>query len=364
MVRAVITPGVGESIEIREVEPAPLGEGDVRVRIAAAGVCHSDLSLTNGTIPGEFPVVLGHEAAGLVTELGPAVSGLGLGDHVILNWAPPCRRCAYCLRAEPWLCAENAGLATRTAGVLLDGEPVRSTLGLGSLAEEVVVPASAVVFVPEAVLLDLAALLGCAVFTGLGAVLRTAEVRAGESVAVIGLGGVGLSAIAGARRAGATPIFAIDRSAEKETLARALGADEFLLATDELARTLRTHTEGLGCDHVFDCVGAASTIRTAWSSARRGGHVTLVGVGSREETVSFNPLELYYYARTLTSSVYGSSDPERDLPALAAGILDGSLDLSPLLTHRIGLDGVAEAFARMEAGVGGRSVVVFDTPVE
>jgi S-(hydroxymethyl)glutathione dehydrogenase / alcohol dehydrogenase len=359
MARALVAFGVGAPLEVVEVEPPPLGPGDVRIAIAAAGICHSDLSMTNGTIPSEFPVVLGHEAAGVLAEVGGEVSELHAGQHVVLNWAPPCRECAFCSRGEPWLCTRNAGVACADRGARLGGAPLFATLGVGAFCEEIVLPASHVVAVPDDLPLETAALLGCAVLTGTGAVRRTARVRAGESVAVIGLGGVGLSVLAGARLAGATTVLGIDRSSDKEALALAEGASEFLLASDELVREVRARTGGLGADHVFDCVASAATIRSAWQATRRGGTTVVVGVGPRSDEVRFNALELFHYARTLTSSVFGSSDPERDLPELVAAVTGGDLDPARLATHRCGLEGVAEAFARMENGVGGRTLITF-----
>jgi S-(hydroxymethyl)glutathione dehydrogenase / alcohol dehydrogenase len=312
--------------------------------------------MLNGTIPCEFPLILGHEAAGTIAEVGAEVT-LAIGQPVVVNWAPPCRACAFCLRGEPWLCAENAGVSSRDRGVRLDGSLVLSTLGVGAFAEEVVLPASSVVPIPNELPLESAALLGCAVLTGVGAVQRTARVAAGESVAVIGLGGVGLSVLAGARLAGAHPVIAVDRVPDKEALARGEGATEFVVADDELARRIRSLTDGRGADHVFDCVGSAVTIRAAWQSARRGGKAIVVGVGGRDEVVSFNALELFHFARTLTSSVFGSSDPAADLPDLVRAVLTGEIDPARLVTHRCGLDGVSEAFDRMTHGVGGRTLV-------
>ena len=356
MARAVVAFGVGAPLEVREVEAAPLSPSDVRVEIAAAGVCHSDLSMLNGTIPCDFPLILGHEAAGTIVEVGRDVT-LAVGQPVVLNWAPPCRACAFCLRGEPWLCAENAGVSSRDRGVKLDGAPVVSTLGVGAFTDEVVLPATSVVPISRELPLESAALLGCAVLTGVGAVQRTAHVVAGESVAVIGLGGVGLSVLAGARLAGAHPVIAVDRVAEKEPLARGEGATEFVVSDEELARRIRALTEGRGADHVFDCVGSAATIRTAWQSARRGGKAVVVGVGGRDEAVSFNALELFHFARTLTSSVFGSSDPAADLPGLVDAVLAGEIDPARFVTHRCGLDGVTEAFDRMAQGIGGRTLV-------
>ncbi|MEV1328096.1 alcohol dehydrogenase catalytic domain-containing protein [Micromonospora costi] len=355
--RALVVRGAGGTPRVEEVElPAP-GPGEVRVAVRAAGVCHSDLSMVNGTIAAPYPLVLGHEAAGVVAEVGAGVSRVTPGAHVVLNWAPPCRRCWYCGHGEPWLC-ERGGTPASARGRTAAGEPLHVTLGLGALAEEVVVPEEAVIPVPAELPFDAAALLGCAVLTGAGAVRRTAAVVDGESVAVIGLGGVGLSVVGAARAAGADPVLAVDVSPAKADLALAAGATEFLLADDSLSRGVRERTGGRGVDHAFECVGRGSTIRTAWRATRRGGKVTVVGMGAKDDVVPLGALEIFHSARTLRSSVYGSSDPDRDVPELARSVLDGSLDLAPLITDRTGLDGAAAAFDRMARGEGARTVVV------
>ncbi|MFX0592717.1 alcohol dehydrogenase catalytic domain-containing protein [Melissospora conviva] len=346
-------------LAVEPIRLPALGPGDVRVRIRAAGVCHSDLSMVNGTLAATFPLVLGHEAAGVVAEVGTDVDGVVPGDHVVLNWAPPCRQCWHCRHGEPWLCAAS-GRPCAPGGTTADGEQLQVTLGLGALATEVVVPANAVIGVPAELGFEQAALLGCAVLTGVGAVGNTAGVRPGQSVLVVGLGGVGLSVLIAARRAGAGPIIAVDRSVGKEKLALASGASHFLPADDALSGQIRALTEGRGVDHAFECVGRSATIRTAWRATRRGGTVTVVGMGAKDDLLSLSALEIFHSARTLRSSVYGSADPDQEVPQLARAVRDGSLDLRPLITHRVGLDGAAEAFRRMERGEGARTVVVFD----
>ncbi|EHR53590.1 Zn-dependent alcohol dehydrogenase, class III [Saccharomonospora marina XMU15] len=357
MVKAVIVDEQGAPPRIADLELPAAGPNDVRVRVAATGVCHSDLSMVDGTLAPRFPLVLGHEAAGTVVEAGAAVTSVGPGDRVVLNWAPACRHCWFCLHGEPWLCSAVEGVASVPRGHLADGTQAHVCMGVGALAEEVVLPATAVVPLPETVPLDLAALLGCAVLTGIGAVRNTAGVRSGESVLVVGLGGIGLSAVLGARLAGAGPIVAVDVAREKEELALRAGATHFLLSEPKLARQVRGLTGGRGADHAFDCVGAPATIRSAWSSVRRGGSCTVVGIGRRDAEVTFNPLELFHFSRTLTSSVYGASDPSRDVALLAGQIELGRLDLSLLVTHRITPEAVGEAFRRMRAGEGARSLV-------
>ncbi|GIJ19139.1 alcohol dehydrogenase [Micromonospora gifhornensis] len=357
--KGLVARAAGTPPRVEQVDLPDIDTGQVRVAIRAAGVCHSDLSMVDGTIAAPYPLLLGHEAAGVVVEIGDGVDRVAVGDHVVLNWAPPCRACWSCTHGEPWLC-EHTGTPATDAGHTLDGEPLHVTLGLGALAEQVVVPQHAMVVVPADLPFPTAALLGCAVLTGVGAIRRTADVRPGDSVAVIGLGGVGLSAVAAARAAGAATVIAVDVSPAKADLARAAGATDFLLADDTLSRAVRTLTGGRGVDHAVECVGRAATIRTAWRATRRGGQVIVVGMGGKDDIVGLSALEIFHSARTLRSSVYGSSDPDRDLPELARAVLDGSFDLDFLVSDRVSLDEAPEALARMARGEGARTVVLFD----
>lgn len=366
MVRAAVLPAVNAPLEIAEIElPAP-GPGQVRIKLAAAGVCHSDLSLSNGTLKQRAPAVLGHEGAGTVTAVGEGVSRLAPGAQVVLNWAPSCGGCHFCGLGEPWLCAEAGAAATVPYATLAsDGRELYPGLGTAVFAEETVVPERAALPLPDGVPLTDAALLGCAVLTGWGAVHHSARVRAGESVVVFGVGGVGLATVQAARIAGAKTIVAVDVSPAKEELARAAGATEFVPAGDpeffekEGARRVRRLTGGHGADVAVECVGRAETIRAAWSSTRRGGRTTVVGIGGQDQRVSFSALELFYFGRTLSGCVYGNSDPAADLPVIAEHIRAGALDLSGLVTDRIGLDGIPAAFDAMLAGRGGRALIVF-----
>lgn len=359
MVQAAVLRAAGEPMRLEDIDIAGPGPGQVRVRLAATGVCHSDLSLAFGRLRQSLPTVLGHEGAGTVVDVGEGVIGVAPGDRVVLCWAPPCRECWFCTVGEPHLCERAADRSTRPYATAADGTALYPGLSTGAFATETVLPAMAVLPLPDDVPLEHAALLGCAVMTGVGAVLNTAGVRRGESVAVLGLGGVGLSVVQGARIAGATPIIAADRSTEKLALARTCGADETLVSGPDLVQEIRARTGGRGADHVFDCVGTAATIRTCWSMARRGGHLTVVGIGGKDDLVSFSALELFYYARTISGCVYGSMDPDRDVPMLLEQVRSGGLDLGALITRRIGLDDVDSAFAEMDAGVGARSLVVF-----
>lgn len=336
---------------------------EVRVRLAASGICHTDLSVRDGSIPALLPCTLGHEGAGIVTEVGGAVSDVGAvrtGDHVVLTWSVPCRRCRYCLRGEAQLCPQ--GLLHAFGEPYGDsGGPVWPSMGAGTLAEETLVPAAAVIPVDPALPLDLAALLGCAAITGVGAVLRTSVVRPGESVMVIGCGGVGLAAIQGARLAGAARIIAVDLVAAQLPAAMANGATHTVDASaGDLTTAIRDLTGGEGVDHAIEVVGKPAAIRAAYDATRRGGTVTVVGAAGIAETVTFPAQSLMAEGKTIRGSVYGASDPARDIPLLAELALCGRLDLAALITRRIGVDDVEAAFTDMAAGHGARSVVCFE----
>ncbi len=361
MVRAAVLPAVGAPLEVTEIDLPDPGPGQVRVRLAAAGVCHSDLSLSNGTLRQPVPAVLGHEGAGTVTAVGGDVEGVVPGDRVVLNWAPSCGGCHLCGLGEPWLCVNAGnGAGTPYARRADDGTPLYPGLGTAVFAEETVVPARALLPLPEGIPLADAALLGCAVLTGFGAVHHATDLRPGETVAVFGIGGVGLAVLQAARIAGAARVVAVDVSDAKEGLARAAGATDFLVASAETARQIRKLTDGHGTDAAIECVGRSATIRTAWSSTRRGGRATIVGIGAVTDQVVFNALELFHFGRTLKSCVYGNSDPATDLPVLAAHVNAGRLDLGAMVTERIGLDDVPAALAALPAGRGGRALITFD----
>src|SRR5581483_2088616 len=325
--KGAVLRAVHEPLTIEDVELEPPGPGRVRVRIAASGVCHSDLSLVDGTMPQPMPAVLGHEGAGVVTEVGPGVETPRVGDHVILSWIAPCRACAACRRGQPTLC--ETGMQHAFAGPYgtANGDPVMAGLGTATFAQETVVPASAAIVVDPDFPLELGALVGCGVVTGVGAVVNTAQVRPGETVAVVGCGGVGLAAIQGARLSGAARIVAVDRVAAKLDMARDGGAD-----------------------HAVEVVGSSATILAAYAMARRGGAVTIVGAGRFDDTVTFPVLGLMVDAKRIQGSVYGAADPARDFPRMVALQRAGQLDLEKLVTRRIALDEVNDAFRAMTAG--------------
>ncbi|MFI0981580.1 Zn-dependent alcohol dehydrogenase [Streptomyces sp. NPDC021093] len=360
MTRAAILRAPHTPLEVTDIDlPAP-APGQVRIRLAAAGVCHSDLSLTNGTMRVPVPAVLGHEGAGTVTAVGEGITHLAPGDDVVLNWAPSCGSCHACGLGEVWLCADAlTGSGDIYARTTADGTDLHPGLNVAAFAEETVVAAKCVVPAPPGIPLTDAALLGCAVLTGYGAVHHSARVREGETVVVYGVGGVGLAALQSARIAGAAQIIAVDVSPAKEELARAAGATDYLVASDTTAKEVRRLTGGHGADVAVECVGRAATIRTAWESTRRGGRTTVVGIGGKDQQVTFNALEIFHWGRTLTGCVYGNSDPARDLPVLAEHIRAGRLDLASMVTERITLDDIPAAFDNMLAGKGGRALIVF-----
>ena len=359
MTRAAVLPSVGAPLAIEEIQLSTPAAGEVHVRLAAAGVCHSDLSLANGTLEQPVPAVLGHEGAGTVIAVGPSVTNVRPGDHVLLNWSPSCGRCWFCLHGEPFLCEQTAGAWQRRYARRADGTPLYAGLGTATFGEETIVPSSAVLGLPPAIGLEGAALLGCAMLTGIGAVINAADVQAGESVVVFGTGGVGLSVLQGARLVGAEVVIGVDIAADKEERARTNGATDFIVADDNVARRIRERTGGRGADHAFECVGSAITIRQAWSSTRRGGRTTVVGIGAKDEKVEFRPQEIFYSARVLGGCVFGSTDIGRDLPRLLGHVQAGRIRPEDLVTNRIRLEDAPEAFARMNAGKGARSLIIY-----
>ncbi|MFG2880759.1 Zn-dependent alcohol dehydrogenase [Streptomyces sp. NPDC048297] len=358
-VRAAVLPAVGAQLEITDIELPDPGPGQVRVRLAAAGVCHSDLSLSNGTMRVPVPAVLGHEGAGTVVAVGEGVTHVAPGVPVVLNWAPSCGTCHACTLGEVWLCANALNGAASVYARTTDGTELHPGLNVAAFAEETVVSASCVLPLPDGVPLVDAALLGCAVLTGYGAVHHSARVRAGETVAVFGVGGVGLATLQSARIAGASRVIAVDVSPQKEELARAAGATDYVVASEDTAREIRALTGKQGVDVSVECVGRAVTIRAAWDSTRRGGRTTVVGIGGKDQQVTFNALEIFHWGRTLSGCVYGNTDPARDIPVLADHVRQGRLNLTSLVTDHITLKDIPSAFDNMLAGKGGRALVVF-----
>jgi Zn-dependent alcohol dehydrogenase len=352
-------------LEIADLELDGPGAGEVLVRVRAAGLCHSDLSVIDGSRPRVMPMVLGHEAAGEVVEVGPEASGLAPGDHVVLTFVPSCGACGPCLAGRAALC--EPGAAANAAGTLLsgrrrwhgrDGEPLHHHLGVSAFADHVVVSARSAVRVPADLPFDVAALFGCAVLTGVGAVLHSARVSPGDSVAVFGLGGVGLAALLGARVAGAGTIVAVDVVADKLERARALGATHAVAGGSQAVEAVREATGG-GATHVIETVGNARVLADAYAATRRGGTTVTVGLPHPDQLLSLPAVSLVAEEKTLRGSYLGSSVPARDIPRFVELHRAGRLPVERLLTHRLGLDELNRGFDRLARGEGVRQAVVF-----
>jgi S-(hydroxymethyl)glutathione dehydrogenase/alcohol dehydrogenase len=364
-VRAVVLRELGRPVDLETLELAEPREREVRVRILASGVCHSDLHVRDGEWPRATPVAMGHEGAGVIEALGPGVTDRHVGQPVVLSWLVPCGSCRACRSGRVWACSQSpssrhARLDGSTALTGPDGEPVYSYCAIGTMAEATVVPVAAAIPLPDGVDPAVAALIGCCVSTGVGAVLKTAEVPAGASVAVIGLGGVGLSCVMGAAIAGASRIVAIDRVAAKLDVARSVGATDGLVAGDDPAATIeaiRALTDG-GPDFAFEAIGRVQTVELAIESLPLGGTAVLVGMTPFEARASFAVYPLVDGSRRILGSNYGFADPAVDFPRYAQWHLDGRLPVERLIDRGVGLDGIEAAFDRLRAGDGLRQVLV------
>lgn len=357
--RAAVFDGPGR-VAVEELELEAPRAREVLVRLGASGVCHSDLHVVDGEWTRPTPVVMGHEGAGVVEAVGAGVRGVSAGDHVVLSWYYACGRCAHCLAGRAWACS-----GTRAGQCVMDdgttrfrrpdtGENVHTYLAVGSMAERSVVPEAAAIPVPREVPWDVAALIGCAVTTGVGAVWNTARVEPGASVVVLGCGGVGLSVVMGAALAGADPIVAVDVSEEKLALAEDVGATAAMRSAEEALALLPA-----GADYVFEAIGLVETIESIPSLLRSGGVGVLVGLTAAGVRASFDVYSFVDTGKTLTGSIYGGAVPALDFPRIARLYLAGKLPLDRLVSHRIGLDEVDEAFAAMRRRERARSVVVF-----
>lgn len=357
-VRGVVAHGKGKPVAIETVLVPDPGPQEAVVRVQACGVCHTDLHYREGGINDEFPFLLGHEAAGVVETVGDEVTGLAPGDFVILNWRAVCGRCRACLKGKPWYCFDSHN--AENAMTLESGRPLTPALGIGAFAEKTLVHAGQCTKVNPAATPQVAGLLGCGVMAGIGAAINTGGVGRGDSVAVIGCGGVGDAAIAGARLAGATTIIAVDRDARKLDWARDFGATHVVDASStDAVEAIRELTGGFGADVVIDAVGRPETWEQGFLARDLAGTLVLVGVPTPEMTVPRLPLiEFFGRGGALKSSWYGDCLPSRDFPALIDLYLQGRLPLDRFVSEEIGLDAVEEAFARMERGEVLRSVVV------
>ena len=337
--------------------------GEVTVKLAACGVCHSDLSAINGTIALPLPLVLGHEGAGIVEAVGEGVRELSAGDHVVFSFVYMCGKCRFCVAGRPVLCLEQGkALTTPLEGTPrthdANGAPLNIFSGCGAMAEYATVSAENLIKIDPKVPLDCAALVGCGVTTGVGAVFNTAKVEPGASVAVFGCGGVGLSVIQGAQIAGAGRIIAIDTLEPKLAMAKKFGATDTILFKEDPVKELKKLTGG-GPDYAFECVGSGELAATAYRAIRRGGLAVVVGVAKPSESTSVRTMTLPFEEKTLTGSYFGSCVPRVDFPRMLSLYLAGRLKLEELITRRYSIAEAPQAFADLQAGKNARGVIVF-----
>jgi S-(hydroxymethyl)glutathione dehydrogenase/alcohol dehydrogenase len=364
-IKAAILHEVNTPFSVETLDLDAPREGEVLVKVAATGVCRSDLHLKTGTTQHPLPVVVGHEGAGVVDAVGPGVTRVRPGDPVILNWAPYCGGCFYCQQHQPNLCATYveptwAGtMLDGTSRLSLNGRPVYHYCMLACFAEYAVVPEQSCVPLKKEVPLTVGSLIGCAVTTGVGSVLNTARVPAGASVAVWGVGGVGLSTVMGARYAGADRIIAIDRFEQKNYLALELGATDTLIAGPSTVEEIRNLTGGRGADFVFDTTGSPAVQEACLEAARPGGTAVLSGLAPMGSSTNLPGSLITRQEKTITGSYYGSADTARDFPLYADLFLKGELPLDKLISKTYRLEEINEAFDDMERGINARGMVVF-----
>jgi Zn-dependent alcohol dehydrogenase len=363
--RAVICREINKPVVVENITVDSPKRGEVMVKLSACGVCHSDLSATNGTIALPPPLILGHEGAGEVVEVGEGVTGLAVGDHVVASFIYMCGKCRFCSLGRPVLCVEQGkALSTLPDGTLrtkdAQGKPLNIFSGCGVMAEYATMHVDNLVKIDPEIPLDRAALVGCAVTTGVGAVFNTARVTPGASVAVFGCGGVGLNVIQGAAIAGAERIVAIDTLESKLEMARKFGATDVVLAKpgEDLTKPLKKLTGG-GADYAFECVGSGELAAAAYKAIGRGGMAVVVGVAKASDATSVRTMTLPFEEKTLTGSYFGSCVPRVDFPRMLGLYMKGRLKLDELITKRYSIGEAPQAFADLEAAKNARGVIVF-----
>ncbi|WP_031074460.1 S-(hydroxymethyl)mycothiol dehydrogenase [Streptomyces sp. NRRL S-118] len=356
-VRAVVAVKKGAPVELQTILVPDPGPGEVLVSVRACGVCHTDLHYREGAINDEFPFLLGHEAAGTVESVGDGVTDLAPGDYVVLAWRAPCGACRSCRRGRPWYCFDSRN--ARQPMTLLDGTPLSPALGIGAFAEKTLVAAGQAVKIDPAARPEAAGLIGCGVMAGYGAAVNTGNVGRGDTVAVIGCGGVGDAAIAGASLAGARRVIAVDIDARKLATATRFGATHTVDAREtDPVEAVRTLTDGFGVDVAIDAVGRPETYEQAFYMRDHAGVLVQVGVPDPDMRIDLPLIDLFSRGGALKSSWYGDCLPSRDFPVLIDQYLSGRLDLDAFVTETIGLDEVEGAFAKMHRGEVLRSVVL------
>lgn len=354
-----------KALTVREVQLDPPGRGEVMIRIAAAGVCHSDLSVINGTRPRPVPMVLGHEASGIVEEVGPGIDDLAPGDHVVCIFAPGCGTCLPCSEGRPALCtraAKHHGVGELMTGhrrLSMDGAPVHHHVGVSAFATHAVLARQSLVKVEADIPTHISALFSCAMLTGAGAVFNTAKVTPGSKVAVVGLGGVGLSAVLGAVAAGAGQVVVVDPFASKLDTAMDMGATHAVTADEHTTEAVRDLTGG-GVDYAIELAGSVKALETAYDCTCRGGTTVTAGLPHPDARMSLNALKLVAEERALKGSYIGSCVPQRDLPRMFSLHQQGKLPVEKMLTHRLSLDQINLAMDQLDDGTAIRQVIEFN----
>lgn len=358
--RAALLHNTGdEKLEIvDDIEIGPPGPGEVTVKIEATGVCHSDLHAMQGSLPQTAPFVPGHEGAGVISAVGEGVTDLAVGDHVVVAWSPPCGKCNNCVeRKQPHLCVMIQFAIAGVPRFTRNGEPVYGMAGTGTFAEYLTLPQEAAVKIDDDIPFEIASLIGCGVSTGVGAAINTAKVKPGSKVVVFGCGGVGIAAIQGAHVAGASIIVAVDLNEDKLELAKTFGATHGC-KPDDLA-ALQAELTGDGFDYAFEAIGLPVTMRAAYDAVRRGGTACVIGVGGMDQQVSFNGFEIFFSEKTFMGSYYGSVDVRSDFHRLLSLWKAGQLDLDGMITNRMNISEINEAFDIMRRGEAIRTVITF-----
>ncbi|MDO8789261.1 MAG: Zn-dependent alcohol dehydrogenase [Sulfuritalea sp.] len=363
--RAVICREVGKPVVVETVTVDPPQRGEVMIKLAACGVCHSDLSVTTGTLPLPPPVVLGHEGAGSIVALGEGVGSFALGDHVVSSFVSMCGKCRYCQTGRPQLCdqAAKAGYTLPDGTTRFKdaaGKPLNIFSGCGVMAEYATLHVDNVIKIDATVPLDKAALIGCGVMTGVGAAVNTAKVEPGSAAVVFGCGGVGLNAIQGCAIAGARIIVAVDTSDAKLEMSKQFGATHTVnpKSVENIVKALKKLTEG-GADYAFECVGFGEIVAQAYGCLRKGGTAVVVGVAGPKDTTTIRTATLTFEEKTLKGSYFGSARPQQDFPRLIGLYRSGRLKLDELITRTYTIDESPQAFADLAEGRNARGVILF-----
>ncbi len=359
--KAALALDIGQ-LSVEDVSLDPPRAGEVMVKMAATGVCHSDLSVLEGVVPMPLPLALGHEGAGIVQSIGPGVTNIAPGDHVTLSFIPACGQCFFCDHQEPHLCAAGSPEGRMLDGstrLHLRGQEIGAMAMLGCMAEYAVVPAISVMKIDRAIPLDKAALVGCGVLTGVGAVTSTARVRTGSTVVVFGCGGVGLSVIQGARLVGARRIIAVDMLDSKLEYARHFGATHTVNAKDDPLAAIKDLTGGWGADYSFEVTGKTAVMEQAYAATRRGGTVCIIGIGSYTESFPLNACAFPPDGKTVIGCMYGNANFKVDMPRLLELYMAKRLDLDAMITRTYTIDQAPQAFEDLKSGRNARGVILF-----